>query len=57
LNWTPQLNLETALDWLVDWYRAWQSQAASEQHLLQHFSLQQISDYESLISERAKRVL
>jgi CDP-glucose 4,6-dehydratase len=44
LNWTPHLNLETALDWLVQWYRAWQSGA--DMHA---FTLAQIDAYEALL--------
>jgi len=44
LGWTPHLNLETALEWLVAWYRAWESGAA-----MQEFTLQQIADYEALV--------
>ncbi len=44
LNWQPRLNLETALHWLVDWYRAWQSGA--DMHA---FTLAQIARYESLL--------
>jgi len=44
LGWTPHLNLETALEWLVAWYRAWESGTA-----MQEFTLQQIADYETLV--------
>ena len=44
LNWTPHLRLETALEWLVQWYRAWQSGA--DMHA---FTLAQINAYESLL--------
>jgi CDP-glucose 4,6-dehydratase len=44
LAWTPHLNLETALEWLVAWYRAWQSGAD-----MQSFTLAQIAAYESLL--------
>lgn len=44
LNWTPHLRLETALQWLVEWYRAWQSGA--DMHA---FTLAQITAYESLL--------
>jgi CDP-glucose 4,6-dehydratase len=43
LGWTPRLNLETALQWLVEWYRAWQSGA--DMHA---FTLNQIATYERL---------
>jgi CDP-glucose 4,6-dehydratase len=44
LGWTPHLPLETALEWLVQWYRAWQSGA--DMHA---FTLAQIAAYESLL--------
>ncbi len=44
LGWTPHLNLETALEWLVQWYRAWQSGA--DMHAL---TLAQIIAYEALL--------
>jgi CDP-glucose 4,6-dehydratase len=44
LGWTPRLDLETALQWLVAWYRAWQSGAD-----MQAFTLAQIAAYEALI--------
>jgi CDP-glucose 4,6-dehydratase len=44
LGWTPRLNLETALDWLVRWYRAWQTGA--DMHA---FTLSQIDAYEALL--------
>jgi CDP-glucose 4,6-dehydratase len=44
LAWSPHLRLETALQWLVEWYRAWQSGA--DMHA---FTLNQISTYESLL--------
>jgi CDP-glucose 4,6-dehydratase len=44
LNWTPRLNLETALEWLVQWYRAWQSGAD-----MKAFTLAQIAAYEALL--------
>jgi CDP-glucose 4,6-dehydratase len=44
LGWTPHLHLETALDWLVQWYRAWQSGAD-----LHAFTLNQINAYEALL--------
>jgi CDP-glucose 4,6-dehydratase len=42
LGWTPHLHLETALEWLVDWYRAWQS--GTDMH---DFTLAQIAAYEA----------
>jgi CDP-glucose 4,6-dehydratase len=44
LAWRPQLNLETALHWLVDWYKAWQGGGA-----MQRFTLEQIGRYEGLV--------
>ena len=44
LGWTPHLRLETALEWLVQWYRAWQSGA--DMHA---FTLAQIDAYEALL--------
>jgi CDP-glucose 4,6-dehydratase len=44
LLWKPRLDLETALDWLVQWYRNWQSSPDS----VQSFSLAQIARYHSL---------
>jgi CDP-glucose 4,6-dehydratase len=43
LQWMPRLRLETALDWLVAWYRNWQSSPES----VQSFSLSQIAKYHS----------
>jgi CDP-glucose 4,6-dehydratase len=44
LAWTPHLHLETALEWLVQWYRAWQ--AGADMHT---FTLAQIAAYETLL--------
>ena len=44
LSWRPRLHLETALMWLVEWYRAWQSGAE-----MQALTLAQIRQYESLL--------
>lgn len=41
LEWQPRLNLEAALHWLVDWYKAWQSGAEMHQ-----YTLAQIAEYE-----------
>jgi CDP-glucose 4,6-dehydratase len=46
LGWKPHLRLETALEWLVRWYRAWQSGA--DMHA---FTLAQIEAYEALVGE------
>ena len=44
LHWTPKLRLESALEFLVQWYRAWQ--AGQDMHT---FTLGQIERYESLL--------
>jgi CDP-glucose 4,6-dehydratase len=44
LLWAPKLSLEMALDWLVEWYRTWQSSPDS----IQAFSLSQIARYHFL---------
>ncbi|MGD0648212.1 MAG: CDP-glucose 4,6-dehydratase [Acidobacteriaceae bacterium] len=44
LDWSPQLNLQRALELLVDWYRAWQS--GSHMHDL---TLTQIEQYSALL--------
>ena len=43
LSWRPRLNLETALEWLVAWYKA--EQAGEDMHA---FTLAQIAEYEGL---------
>jgi CDP-glucose 4,6-dehydratase len=43
LDWHPRLRLETALEWLVAWYKAWQS--GEDMHT---FTLAQIQAYEVL---------
>ena len=43
LNWSPVLNLQTALEWLVDWYKAAQSGEEMHSH-----TLAQIKAYEAL---------
>ncbi len=53
LQWSPLLNLETALSWLVQWYRAWQEATragASEVNDMQAFTLAQIREYIRLVS-------
>ena len=47
LHWTPHLNLETALQWLVQWYRFHHAGAD-----MQSFTLDQIAAYESLLKEQ-----
>ena len=44
LGWRPQLRLETALEWLVRWYKA---AAAGDD--LQALTLKQIADYQALL--------
>jgi len=41
LGWLPRLKLQTALEWLVDWYQAWHGGAD-----MHKFSLDQIAAYE-----------
>jgi CDP-glucose 4,6-dehydratase len=43
LAWQPKLSLDDALEWLVEWYKAWQ--AGADMHAL---TLHQIARYESL---------
>ena len=47
LGWHPQLRLNSALEWIVDWYRAWQNGAD-----MRAFTLQQIANYERLVADR-----
>ena len=44
LHWLPQLRLKSALEWLVDWYQAWQRGAD-----MQDFTLSQVFRYKGLI--------
>lgn len=44
LGWYPRLHLDQALEWLVDWYKAWQ--AGSDMY---KFTLQQITAYEARV--------
>ena len=46
LAWTPRLNLETALDWLVQWYRA--HHAGTD---MQAYTLNQIAAYQALVTQ------
>jgi CDP-glucose 4,6-dehydratase len=46
LRWHPQLRLNTALDWVVDWYRAWNG--GSDMQVL---TLNQIGEYDSIALE------
>ena len=45
LAWTPRLRLETALEWLVEWYRTWQSSPST----MNDFTLSQIARYGRII--------
>ena len=44
LGWRPQLSIETALHWLVEWFQAWQRHED-----MQAFTLTQIANYQSRI--------
>ena len=44
LAWQPKLRLETALHWLVQWYKSWQSGQD-----MQQVTLNQIKAYEALV--------
>ena len=44
LHWRPRLKLQSALEWLVDWYQAWHHGAN-----MHEFSLSQIARYETLM--------
>ena len=46
LGWQPSLDLETALNWIVEWYRAYH-----EGRDLQEVTLNQIGDYEAIRRE------
>ena len=46
LGWKPRLRLETALEWLVAWYRACQ-----QGEDMQAFTFNQIQQYESLLAQ------
>jgi CDP-glucose 4,6-dehydratase len=48
LGWSPKLRLETALEWLVNWYKHWQS-APTGANSIQRFTLDQIAAYEKLL--------
>jgi CDP-glucose 4,6-dehydratase len=41
LAWLPKLDLDTALHWLVDWYKAWQGGAA-----MHRLTMEQMEEYE-----------
>jgi CDP-glucose 4,6-dehydratase len=44
LGWLPQLRLQAALEWTVDWYKAWK-----EGSDMQTFTVRQIEQYDSLM--------
>ncbi len=50
LGWRPRLRLETALEWLVEWYRFAQ-QNPHDAPALQALTLRQIADYEDLLGK------
>jgi len=56
LAWTPHLRLETALEWLVQWYRAWQSGLGAKESTttsdMQELTVSQISAYMKLLSKQ-----
>jgi CDP-glucose 4,6-dehydratase len=45
LGWRPSLHIDTTLEWLVTWYKAWQK--GEDMHAL---TLQQITEYEKLLA-------
>lgn len=47
LHWLPQLRLESALEWLVSWYQAWQDGAD-----MYSYTIEQIEKYERLMQDR-----
>jgi CDP-glucose 4,6-dehydratase len=53
LAWAPHLRLETALEWLVQWYRTWQSQGSASAGEMQALSLSQISAYTKLLTRES----
>jgi CDP-glucose 4,6-dehydratase len=54
LGWTPHLRLETALEWLVQWYRGWQSGLGAQESTrgseMQALTVSQISAYMKLLT-------
>ncbi len=57
LAWTPHLRLETALEWLVQWYRAWQSGLGAQESMrgseMQALTVSQISAYSKLLTKES----
>jgi CDP-glucose 4,6-dehydratase len=51
LGWGPALDLSTALDWIIEWYRAYHAGAD-----LSDLTRQQIERYEGLLTPQAGRV-
>ena len=47
LDWSPKIGLNQALEWVVEWYKAYQ-----EQHEMQKITEAQIARYESLAISR-----
>ena len=45
LGWAPRLKLENTLNWVVDWFRAWQKNCD-----MREFTSRQISSYEELLT-------
>ncbi|HKU24494.1 MAG TPA: CDP-glucose 4,6-dehydratase, partial [Candidatus Sulfotelmatobacter sp.] len=43
LGWKPRLNIETALQWTIDWFHAWNGRKK-----MAEFTAKQIADYETL---------
>jgi CDP-glucose 4,6-dehydratase len=56
LAWTPHLRLETALEWLVQWYRSWQSGLGARESMsssdMQALTMSQISAYTKLVTKQ-----
>jgi CDP-glucose 4,6-dehydratase len=44
LGWEPKLKIETALDWTMAWYRAW-----NEGTGMREFTEKQVAEYEKLL--------
>jgi CDP-glucose 4,6-dehydratase len=51
LHWSPQLRLKSALEWLVDWYQAWQG--GTDMH---EFTLNQIARYKAMVQGTDERL-
>jgi len=51
LDWRPRLHLEMALEWLVVWYKAWQTGAD-----MHRFTLDQIAAYEKLRDQNSESI-